>query len=129
MIELKKYIEQIGFPNTNIKRTSITISVNKIKLLNKQKNRLTLLLKRTDREDTTKVIDCYPLLKKISFPTDFDVTKILYNGLYLSYQNQIDKFLQLKKNKKHKRRIVFLKILMINFCVILRFCRLLLFIC
>jgi hypothetical protein len=99
MTDLKQFIKQIGFPETETKRTSVTVSADKIKLLTKQKNRWTLILKRLDRDDATKILDSYPTLKKISFPVDFDVTTILYKGLLLSYQRQIEMFLRLKQNK------------------------------
>lgn len=99
MIDLKLFIDNLGFPNTEIKRNSITVSKTKIKLLSKYKKRWTLFLKRINKDNPDEIVDCYPYLKKISFPNGFDITQILYNGLWLSYQNQIERFLQLKQNK------------------------------
>jgi hypothetical protein len=91
---LKQIIEQLGFPDTEFKRNSITITDQKIRLLIKSKNRWTLLLKRIDSENGNAIIDSYPFLKKISYPTDYDVSQILYKGLWLSYQSIIAPFLR-----------------------------------
>jgi len=99
MEKLKEHIQQIGFPELKVKRASISTSKKNVILLKRNKENWILFFKRIDKEDNSKIIDCYPYLKSISFPNNYDVVKILYDGLWLSYQYLIDKFLRLKQNK------------------------------